>query len=57
MSESTHENLNNSSIKFSMDGHLRGDIGVCLAFYMFDLAIDIKASNASFDATTKDGKN
>ncbi|MCH9844159.1 MAG: hypothetical protein K0U39_01490 [Alphaproteobacteria bacterium] len=56
MSDMVHEDLNNSSINFTMDGHLLGDIGVCLASYMFDLQINTKGSNAGFDAITKDDK-
>jgi hypothetical protein len=45
-----------SKIKFTMDGHLMGGVGVCLAAYMFNLNLEETTSKAGYDATTKDGQ-
>ncbi len=48
--------LPTSNLKFTVDGHLLGTIGVCIATYMFNLKIEQSTSNAGYDAVTKEGR-
>ncbi|MHA1539953.1 MAG: DUF6998 domain-containing protein [Alphaproteobacteria bacterium] len=43
-------------MKFTVDGHLLGSVGACIASYMFDLKLNKGNSNAGFDALTKDNQ-